>query len=326
METSAPTRLLDQYPLLRARSVKEATEQIGRAFSPHTLEILRPSSELDVYHNQLRMRDVSLNSLTYGCDVAIDAGERGDFYMVQLPLSGTAVVNSDADVVHASTDMLTVLQPRARSRMQWSGDCAMLMLQVPRDVVERRVSDCGHNGRPRIALSRKRSDPNVAAWWQATVDLARNLDQFGDSWLRHPAAYAAMEDFLLSAFTSMLCEAQPEVCHERGDERYLRKAKDYIREHLDRALTLDEVARYACVSPRTLEAAFKRHGETSPLVYARRLRLHAVHERLKKASHQGQPVNVTEVAMNYGFVHMSRFAAQYREQFGCAPSETLRPH
>ena len=326
MESGLQSRLLDEFPLIRARCVEEATEQVGRVFSPHTLEVLGHGQGLDVYHNQLRMRDVSLNSLTYGCDVAIDPGERGDFFLVQLPLSGTAVVTSDADVVHANPDVLTVLQPGARSRMVWSGDCSMLMLQVPRQVVEQRAYESGRPSKPRIALAHTRQDPDVGAWWQAVVDMARNLDRFGQHWLRHPAACAAMEEFLLTAFTSMLCEAGQDASSQRGDERSVRKAKDYIRAHLDRALTVTEIARHACVSPRTLEAAFKRRGETSPLAYARRLRLQAVHDALRAASVQGRAANVTEVAMTYGFVHMSRFAAQYREQFGCTPSETLRPH
>lgn len=326
MGIATTSRLLDEYPLIRARCVREASEQIGRVFSPHTLEVLNPERRLDVYHNQLRMRDLSLNCLTYGCDVAIDSGERADFYMVQLPLSGTATVHSDSSVVQATPDVLSVLQPRSRSNMVWSADCSMLMLQVPRPVVEQRAGEWGHPSHTQIALSRSRSDPDVAAWWQTVLDLARNLDRHGQTWMRHPAAYAAMEEFLLSAFTSMLCEVQSEPASDRGDLRYLRKAKEYIQAHLDRALTLPEIARYACVSPRTLEAAFKRQGETSPLAYARRQRLQAVHDSLRNARRQGLVVNVTEIAMRYGFVHMSRFAAQYREQFGCTPSETLRPH
>lgn len=328
MGPQATSRLLDAYPLIRARTVKDATERIGRIFSPHRLEVVGDDDRLDVYHNQLRMRDLSINLLTYGADVVIDPGERGDFYLVQLPLSGAAVIQSESRQVQVDTQVLSVLQPRTRSRMQWSADCAMLLLQVPRAVVEHRTSQARRGApAPRIALARPRHDPAVAAWWQAVLDLTSNLDRFGDHWLRHPAACAAMEEFLLSAFTSMLCEEPAaEQVRDRGDERYLRRAKEYIQAHLDRALTVCEIARHACVSPRTLEAAFKRQGEVSPLAYARRQRLGAVHERLRAAARQGEVVNVTEVAMNFGFVHMSRFAAQYRELYGCSPSETLRPH
>jgi AraC-like DNA-binding protein len=325
MECQPPTHLLDAFPLIRARTVKEASEQIGRIFSPHRLE-LRGADSLDVRHNQVRMRDVSLNVLSYGADVLIDPGERGDFYMLQLPLAGNALLASGGDEVRVDSQMLSVLQPRMRSRMWWSGDCSMILVQVPRSVVEHRASEWGAGATPRFALARPRHEPEVAAWWQAVLDLTRNLDRFGQQWLRHPAAYAAMEEFLLSAFTSMLREPAPEGAVQRGDERCLRRAKEYVHAHLDRALTLAEIARHACVSPRTLETVFKRHGEVSPLAYARRQRLQAVHELLRSARRDGRPANVTELAMGHGFLHMGRFAAQYREHFGCAPSETLRPH
>ena len=31
----------------------------------------------------------------------------------------------------------------------------------------------------------------------------------------------------------------------------------------------------------------------------------------------------TDVALAHGFVHLGRFSAQYRAQFGCLPSQTL---
>ncbi len=326
MEERLNPHLLDAFPLSRARTVQEACEQVGRIFSPHRLELRGAAQGLDVHHNQLRMRDVSLNTLSYGADVLIDPGERGDFFMVQLPLEGHAAIVDGRAETQADARMLTVLQPRQRCRMLWSGDCRMILVQVSREVVERRAAEWGLPGKPRFASARSRQDPEVAAWWQAVLDLTCNLDRYGQQWIRHPAAYAAMEEFLLSAFTSMLGEPDGSALADRGDDRCLRRAKEYIHGHLDRALTLPEIARHACVSPRTLEAAFKRQGESSPVAYARRQRLGAVHQALRAAAQEGRAANVTEVAMAHGFLHMGRFAAHYRALFGCSPSETLRPH
>lgn len=326
MSDHGPAHLLDDFPLIRAHSVKEASERIGRIFSPHRLELRGGARQLDVHHNQVRMNDVSLNVLSYGADVLIDPGERGDFYMVQLPLAGRALLASGHEEVQVDPQVLSVLQPRVRSRMLWSGDCSMILVQVPREVVDRRAQEWGLGPSPRFALSRPRQDPEVAAWWQAALDLTVNLDRFGRQWLRHPAAYAAMEEFLLSAFLSMLAEPREAPPAERGDSRCLRRAKEYIHAHLGQPLTLAEIARHACVSPRTLEASFHRAGEPSPLAYARRQRLAAVHEALQAARRDGRCISVTEVAMSHGFAHMGRFAAQFRELYGRSPSEVLRPH
>lgn len=322
----ACAHLLDAFPASRARTVREACEQVGRVFSPHRLELRDGAQRLAVHHNQLRLRQLSLNTLSYGADVLIDPGERGDFFMVQLPLSGRAAILDGRAETRADPQMLTVLQPRQRCRMLWSGDCRMILVQVAREVVERRAAEWGLRPKPRFASARPRQEPAVAAWWQAVLDLTCNLDRWGAQWIRHPAAYSAMEEFMLSAFTSMLSEPAAGAPAGRGAERCLRRAREYIHEHLDRALTLPEIARHACVSPRTLEAAFKRSGEDSPVAYARRQRVAAVHRSLRQAAQDGRSVNVSEVAMAHGFVHLGRFAAHYRAQFGCTPSQTLKLH
>ena len=327
MNTAEHSQLLDAFPLVRSQSVEDASDRIGRVFSPHRLELHGASERLDVVHNQVRLRDVSLNVLHYGAEVVIDPGERGDFYMVQLPLSGSAQLACGGEEIYTDPGVLSVLQPQTKSRMVWSSDCAMILVQAPRSVVHERALAWDMRKVPRFALGQSRDIPGVAAWWQAVVDLTRNMDQFGNQWLRHPAAYAAMEEFLLTAFTALLCEQNEtkRLC-DRGDERSLKRAKEFIHANVDRALSSTEIARYACVSPRTLETVFKRYGETTPLAYARRCRLQAVHEMLRLARHEGKAINVTQVALSHGFLHMGRFAAQYRERFGCSPSETIRPH
>lgn len=340
MPSAAPAQLLDRYPLIRAHSLEEASARVGAVFSPHRLELqpqahrgqMATASRLAVAHNQIRLRDTSLNVLHYGADVLIDPGERGDFYMVQLPLSGCAQLYSGNQEAQASPEVLSVLQPQARSRMWWSEDCTMLLLQVPRSVVQARAQQWGLGQQPRFALAHTRSQPRVGAWCQAALDMTSNLDRFGSQWLEHPAAAAALEEFLLSAFTILLHEhegdgaahSQQRLLAPRNDQRCLERAKDYIHAHLDRALTTADIAAHACVAPRTLEAVFKRQQLPSPLAYARQCRLEAVHHILQQAQRQGQSLHISSVALAHGFVHLGRFASQYRQQFGCTPTQTLR--
>lgn len=327
MQPTPSRQLLDGFPLLRSRSLDEASATIGRVFSPHRLEVCGRAASLDVQHNQVRLADVSINVLRYGADVEIDPGERGDFYLVQMPLAGRAELASGRDQAQVDPEVLSVLRPRTRSRMRWSSDCTMLLVQVPQSTVQRRAAEWGGGCEPRFALSHPRRDPAVAAWWQAVLDLTCNLDHHGREWLRHPAAAASMEGFLLSAFSTLLCEpGAPDAATatDGGDRRCLRRAKEFVHAHPDRALTLAEIARHAGVGARTLEAVFRRHGEPSPMAYARRVRLQAVHQALCAARRQGRESSVTALALAHGFVHMGRFAAQYRAQFGRPPSDTLR--
>src|SRR6218665_327332 len=111
--------------------------------------------------------------------------------MVKLRLRGRGELGCGTERVAVDPGVLSVLQPHIKSRMVWSGDCTMLLLQVPRSVVYERTMAWGIEETPRFALALSRQVPEVAAWWQAVLDLTRNIDRFGDQWLRHPAAYAA---------------------------------------------------------------------------------------------------------------------------------------
>lgn len=316
------TCLLDAFPLIRSRSVDDACRLVGHVFSPHRLELRGDASELDVRHNRVAIGTSSLNVLRYGTEVLIDPGERGDFYLIQLPLVGTATVSCDGDEVNVSDSVLSVLRPCSHSHMHWSRDCTMLLLQASRSAVHEHLGT--DDSEPPLALSRGRREPEVAAWCQTVLDLARNVDRFGSQWCTQPTAVAAVEGFLLTAFACLLREPGDPILPVPAESRSLRRAKEYIHGHLDRPLLLADIARHACVSPRTLELAFRRQGEVSPLAYARRQRLLAAHKALRQAARDGRALTVTDVALAHGFVHMGRFSAQYRRQFGCLPSETLR--
>ncbi len=318
-------QLLDAYPLVRARSAADARDQVGRALSPHHLHVRTGERHFEARHNQVRLDQVAINVLSYGAEVEIDPGERGDFYLLQLPLQGRARLRCDGQEAWVDAGVMSVLQPRAQTRMVWSGDCTMIMVQVPSRLLCRSARP--DEPLPVLGLTRPRRDPAVAAWWQAVGDMTRNLHAHGAQWLRHPAAFCAMEAFLLTGLELLRPPGDaPSVDRlpAGGESRALRRAIDYIHAHAHEGLTLSALAAAACLSPRALEVAFRRRFDTSPLTYARGVRLERVHAALQRAAQDGAAVSVTDVALQHGFVHMGRFAAYYKQRFGCLPSDKLR--
>lgn len=103
--------------------------------------------------------------------------------------------------------------------------------------------------------------------------------------------------------------------------QHIKQAIDYMRANLHLPLTMSDVAAAVGISSRSLQIGFRRHCETSPAYYLRRVRLHAFHSEL---SSPRNILPVSEVALKWGFAHMGRFAAQYRQTFGVTPSETAR--
>jgi len=96
----------------------------------------------------------------------------------------------------------------------------------------------------------------------------------------------------------------------------------YIDQHLKLDIDSELLARQAQISVRSLYGLFARHVRTTPKNYIRQKKLERVHACL---SDPGCHVrNVTELAMDYGFLHLGRFAESYRKQFGELPSDTLK--
>ncbi|WP_425293447.1 helix-turn-helix transcriptional regulator [Micromonospora cremea] len=101
----------------------------------------------------------------------------------------------------------------------------------------------------------------------------------------------------------------------------MRRACALIADHHGEALTVGDVAEALRVSVRTLQDCFRRELQTTPTAYVRACRLEAVHRALRAA---GPGASVTTVALQHGFVHLGRFASDYRVRFGESPSTTLR--
>ncbi|MFC9221052.1 helix-turn-helix transcriptional regulator [Streptomyces hygroscopicus] len=102
----------------------------------------------------------------------------------------------------------------------------------------------------------------------------------------------------------------------------LHRALTYIDDHADQPITVADIAAAAHVSIRAVQYAFRRHLDTTPLAYLRRVRLAHAHHDLATAD--PQTATVTGIAARWGFFHPARFAALYRETYGTTPSATLR--
>lgn len=102
----------------------------------------------------------------------------------------------------------------------------------------------------------------------------------------------------------------------------LRRAVAFIEANPDADIVLADIARAACVTPRAVQLAFRRHLDTTPMAYLRRVRLDHAHQDLAAAS-PGEGTTVTTVSYRWGFASPGRFAEAYRAAYGVLPSDTL---
>ena len=96
---------------------------------------------------------------------------------------------------------------------------------------------------------------------------------------------------------------------------------ELIEERPSEPWTTVRLAAEVHLSARALQAGFCRDLATPPMTYLRQVRLRRAHEALKAADRDATTVRA--VAVGLGILHLSRFAAAYREAFGETPSDTL---
>ncbi|MGW1519433.1 helix-turn-helix transcriptional regulator [Streptomyces sp. NPDC002287] len=152
--------------------------------------------------------------------------------------------------------------------------------------------------------------PDVPASAQVLAESARLL------------AATALAVFPNTALTAPPEFPPPADCRDTASDT-LRRAVAFIDGHADEDIGLADIAAAVPVTPRALQYAFARHADTTPLGYLRRVRLAHVHEELRAAA-PGDGLSVSRIAARWGFAHAGRFAAAYRQAYGCSPSQTFR--
>ncbi|HEY0277214.1 MAG TPA: AraC family transcriptional regulator [Solirubrobacterales bacterium] len=111
--------------------------------------------------------------------------------------------------------------------------------------------------------------------------------------------------------------------HDAQAPGAVRRAVAFIESNADEDVGLADIAAASGVSSRAVQSAFRRHLDTTPTAYLRKVRLDLAHAELLAASPDDE-LTITEVAYRWGFSSPSRFAERYRAEFGHLPSEMLR--
>ena len=104
--------------------------------------------------------------------------------------------------------------------------------------------------------------------------------------------------------------------------RVLQRAREYIDSNLSERIRIADLCNYSCTSLSKLERTFQRELQMSPSQYILARRLAAAKRDLNEASSNGK--QIAQIATDYCFNHLGRFAGVYRAHFGELPSETLR--
>ncbi len=122
---------------------------------------------------------------------------------------------------------------------------------------------------------------------------------------------------LRQAFDDMIEMVRVQKVRREDISNYvIQKAINYIKEHYNEGITLEELARKLEITPEYLSTLFKREMGVNFSIFLRRFRISHAKRLLK-----GTDMKVYEVAEAVGYGDEKYFARVFREEQGMSPNE-----
>lgn len=136
-----------------------------------------------------------------------------------------------------------------------------------------------------------------------------------------PALEQAMLDELLQLMIDPACDKQ-QRSPSSTRSFIVEKCHRLVAAQMLSAPSVIDLCERLQVSRRTLQNSFHAVAETTPLNYLRSVRLNGVRRTLMTT--RAAQLSIGDAAAQWGFYHLSHFAAEYFELFAELPSQTTR--
>ncbi len=320
--------------LFRSDERVESHFHVARELADHVLKWRRGAVDAAMFKGNLNQLQIYL--LRYGAEVEVTPRPFEDFVLVHTSLRGGAEMECDGHKLSVAEGRAAVIAPRRSIRLHWLPGTEQLILKVPHALIRNIRGPGDGEGLPLASgfLVPRLLGPQ----WDLLMQCLLNImsipgeSSLTSAWVEHFERSVAKFLVEHQPSTALPVSAdEPATAGNEGHDRPLSRAdgarrmeavREYMHSRLSAPIALYDLARAGGVSVRTLNLLCHRYHGTTPMELLRNMRLDAVRSRLLL-----QPnANVTEVALDFGFGHLGRFAAYYHERFHELPRQTQRSH
>jgi len=291
---------------------------VNQHVGSHRIQLPKASRPL-AHLNHRTFAELDLCRITYGAPVRVVSPALERYFHLQVLLAGHCLRRQGREEQHLAPGELLVINPDDPVDLTYSADCEKFIVKIPvrllADLCEQQRWSVPAVG-VRFLQNRYRLDDV-----QGLVSLLGMICQEAEEAEPQPLVQAHYTQIIASKLLRLM-ETNVRQTQEHASAVNFQRVADYIERHLRQSLDTDTLASLVQVSSRTLYGLFERNAHTSPADYIRQRRLARVHACL--ADPDCKVRSLSELALDYGFMHQGRFSEQYRKQFGQLPSETLR--
>jgi AraC family transcriptional activator of tynA and feaB len=259
----------------------------------------------------IEVSDIRCSSLRYERGRQDQLKDDCEDFLVSMLLQGRARIEQCGRVaVQEPGDF--VLYDAARPFVyEFPTNYQMMLVKIPRKTLLCRLPNA-----ERLAAVKFSSTSPLGCLASSMVRSAVGLGLSGQS-SSSAKVGSSLVDILTAAFETQLLDDNELVDRQAA---ILKRAKDYIRAHMDDSeLNVEMIARAVHVSSRTLSRAFAAEG-ISVIRWLWKERLSASHTTLS----EGRVTQVADVALGCGFASGSHFSRMFKATYGVLPHTLLR--
>lgn len=322
---------LQNHTVLSSSDLDEVRELIKGLATRHDLDVKGDNADFSAQISAVECDDLNLMHVSFGNSrLSVDSSEEDDDgLLLYIITSGKGIAYHSGCELEFSPDT-GFIRDLSAPVSAIEDDFSTLVLRLSksklknhaRALVGEEVDLMGLKFNPLI-------EPAMQGWnvFRNTVKyVAETLDGSLQE-LQNPMITTQITDMLFTQCLSLLPNSYQDVMNDRATARitpyYVKRARDYIHAHLDEKLGLSDISMAAGCGYRGLQKGFMDAFGMTPMAYVRAVRLKRIRAILTTDTN-GK--TVSEIAQQWGFSHMGRFAQDYQREFGELPSETIRKY
>jgi AraC-like DNA-binding protein len=294
-------------------------DAVADAYFPHVMKPLYAGPASRSALQTVDLGSCRITQMKLGATVSVQSDCPGA-YGINIPVGGEMESMIGRIEVVSGVGQATACPPDTPVRIpRWKPSCHLIGFKVEESHLRREMERTLARPAKALPLQLDLRSADGQTWLRLLQSIVEQVYHSDARLLRDDRFTAQLAGAVTTGF--VLATMPDDTVGRIGTRpRIVRRVMTAIEEDPARSWSPADMAEIAGVSVRRLQQGFCEYVGQTPFQYLRDVRLERAHADLVSSE---QPATVTDIALRWGFMHMSRFAADYRRKYGRPPSQTL---